>query len=217
MPVWLDRLKQNKTLYLTISCFFRIKQFNIWSVSSWRIWRHTCSGSSQTSITVLASSKTRGSWRRACRGSTLATYRRLKGWVPSCSSLPGLGAGFHSSGNNSSSSCRPSSLTYPVRKAGNKQTMCFVSKVEKSGVDQDVQKAFSRQLEHQERAVQSLKRRSAKSAEEHEEVYFRIMKVSNDTDGRRKGSNHGGWMFFLTVIVVPAGECFSHYWNQRTA
>ncbi|XP_060925292.1 cilia- and flagella-associated protein 57 [Limanda limanda] len=48
--------------------------------------------------------------------------------------------------------------------------------VEKSGVDQDVQRAFARQRDHQERTVNSLKMRAAKSAEEHEETYFRIMK-----------------------------------------
>ncbi|XP_034441489.1 cilia- and flagella-associated protein 57 [Hippoglossus hippoglossus] len=48
--------------------------------------------------------------------------------------------------------------------------------VEKSGVDQDVQRAFGRQRDHQEKTVNSLKMRSAKSAEEHEEIYFRIMK-----------------------------------------
>lgn len=51
------------------------------------------------------------------------------------------------------------------------------SKVEKSSVDEDIQKAFYRQRDHLERTVNTLKLRLAKSAEEHEKVYVRIMKV----------------------------------------
>uniref|UniRef100_A0A3Q1ITP4 EML-like second beta-propeller domain-containing protein n=1 Tax=Anabas testudineus TaxID=64144 RepID=A0A3Q1ITP4_ANATE len=48
--------------------------------------------------------------------------------------------------------------------------------VEKSSVDEDIQKAFYRQRDHLERTVNTLKLRLAKSAEEHEKVYVRIMK-----------------------------------------
>lgn len=54
---------------------------------------------------------------------------------------------------------------------------CAVSKVEKSSVDEDIQRAFCRQRDHLERTVNSLKSRLAKSAEEHERVYVKIMKV----------------------------------------
>ncbi|XP_044067286.1 cilia- and flagella-associated protein 57 isoform X2 [Siniperca chuatsi] len=48
--------------------------------------------------------------------------------------------------------------------------------VEKSSVDEDIQRAFCRQRDHLERTVNSLKTRLAKSAEEHEKVYVKIMK-----------------------------------------
>uniref|UniRef100_A0A3B4U3G0 Cilia and flagella associated protein 57 n=1 Tax=Seriola dumerili TaxID=41447 RepID=A0A3B4U3G0_SERDU len=48
--------------------------------------------------------------------------------------------------------------------------------VEKSGVEEDVLRAFCRQREHLEKTVNSLKTRLAKSTEEHEKVYLKIMK-----------------------------------------
>uniref|UniRef100_A0A3Q3J5F7 Cilia and flagella associated protein 57 n=1 Tax=Monopterus albus TaxID=43700 RepID=A0A3Q3J5F7_MONAL len=48
--------------------------------------------------------------------------------------------------------------------------------VEKSSVDEDIQRVFCRQRDHLERTVNSLKMKLAKSAEEHEKVYVRIMK-----------------------------------------
>ncbi|XP_029007881.1 cilia- and flagella-associated protein 57 [Betta splendens] len=48
--------------------------------------------------------------------------------------------------------------------------------VEKSGVDEDILKVFSDHRDHLERTVNTLKIRLTKSAEEHEEVYVRIMK-----------------------------------------
>ncbi|XP_037639358.1 cilia- and flagella-associated protein 57 [Sebastes umbrosus] len=48
--------------------------------------------------------------------------------------------------------------------------------VEKSSVDDDIQRAFCRQRDHLEKTVNSLKTRLAKSAEEHEKVYVKIMK-----------------------------------------
>ncbi|XP_039971838.1 cilia- and flagella-associated protein 57 isoform X1 [Xiphias gladius] len=47
---------------------------------------------------------------------------------------------------------------------------------EKSSVDDDIQRAFCLQRDHLERTVNSLKMRLAKSAEEHEKVYVKIMK-----------------------------------------
>ncbi|KAF1391148.1 hypothetical protein PFLUV_G00038910 [Perca fluviatilis] len=47
---------------------------------------------------------------------------------------------------------------------------------EKSSVDEDIQRAFGRHRDHLERMVTSLKTRLAKSAEEHEKVYVKIMK-----------------------------------------
>ncbi|XP_070759353.1 cilia- and flagella-associated protein 57 isoform X2 [Enoplosus armatus] len=48
--------------------------------------------------------------------------------------------------------------------------------VEKNSVDEDIQRAFCHQRNHLERTVTSLKTRLAKSAEEHEKVYVKIMK-----------------------------------------
>ncbi|XP_058487898.1 cilia- and flagella-associated protein 57 [Solea solea] len=48
--------------------------------------------------------------------------------------------------------------------------------VDKSSVDEDVQRAFCRHRDHLERTVNSLKMRLTKSTEEHERVYARIMK-----------------------------------------
>ncbi|XP_051804483.1 cilia- and flagella-associated protein 57-like [Acanthochromis polyacanthus] len=48
--------------------------------------------------------------------------------------------------------------------------------VEKSGLDDDIQKAFCNQRDHLEKTVASLKRRLALSAEEHDKVYVKIMK-----------------------------------------
>ncbi|XP_034724351.1 cilia- and flagella-associated protein 57 isoform X3 [Etheostoma cragini] len=48
--------------------------------------------------------------------------------------------------------------------------------VEKSSVDEDIQTAFCRHRDHLERTVNSLKARLAKSAEEHDKVYVKIMK-----------------------------------------
>uniref|UniRef100_A0A3Q1GAY0 Cilia and flagella associated protein 57 n=1 Tax=Acanthochromis polyacanthus TaxID=80966 RepID=A0A3Q1GAY0_9TELE len=55
--------------------------------------------------------------------------------------------------------------------------------VEKSRLDDDIQKAFRNQRDHLEKTVASLKRRLALSAEEHDKVYVKIMKVSDNTDG----------------------------------
>lgn len=60
--------------------------------------------------------------------------------------------------------------------------VCAVSKVEKSSVDEDIQRAFCRQRDHLEKTVNSLKMRLAKSTEEHEKVYIQIMKVNGDAD-----------------------------------
>ncbi|XP_047437739.1 cilia- and flagella-associated protein 57 [Mugil cephalus] len=49
-------------------------------------------------------------------------------------------------------------------------------RVEKSRVDDDIQKAFDHQRDHLEKTVNSLKMRLAKSTEEHEQVYVKIMK-----------------------------------------
>ncbi|XP_070706449.1 cilia- and flagella-associated protein 57 [Pempheris klunzingeri] len=48
--------------------------------------------------------------------------------------------------------------------------------VSKSSADEDIQKALCRQRDHLERTVSSLKTRLAKSAEEHDKVYVKIMK-----------------------------------------
>ncbi|XP_069559333.1 cilia- and flagella-associated protein 57 [Brachyistius frenatus] len=48
--------------------------------------------------------------------------------------------------------------------------------VEKSGASADVQRAFRQQRDHLEKTVNGLKARLAKSAEEHEKVYVKIMK-----------------------------------------
>eukprot|EP00064_Thunnus_orientalis_P003706 superscaffoldBa00000314_g3717 len=48
--------------------------------------------------------------------------------------------------------------------------------VENSSADNEIQRAFHRQRDHLERTVASLKTRLAKSAEEHEKVYVKIMK-----------------------------------------
>lgn len=52
-----------------------------------------------------------------------------------------------------------------------------VSKVEKNIVDEDIHRAFCRQRDHLEKTVNNLKTRLAKSAEEHEKIYVKIMKV----------------------------------------
>ncbi|KAK2862634.1 hypothetical protein Q5P01_002167 [Channa striata] len=48
--------------------------------------------------------------------------------------------------------------------------------VEKSSVDEDIQRAFCRQRDHMERTVNTLRMRLAKSAEQHDKVYIKIMK-----------------------------------------
>lgn len=45
-------------------------------------------------------------------------------------------------------------------------------------MDEDIQSAFCRQRDHLERTVNSLRMRLAKSAEEHDRVYVKIMKAS---------------------------------------
>lgn len=62
-----------------------------------------------------------------------------------------------------------------------KPCVCAVSKMEKSGVDEDIKRMLCRQRDHLERTVNSLKMRLAKSAEEHEKVYVKIMKVKQKT------------------------------------
>lgn len=68
--------------------------------------------------------------------------------------------------------------------------VCAVSKGEKSSVDDDIQRAFCLQRDHLERTVNSLKMRLAKSAEEHEKVYVKIMKVNNNTDCKSREHFH---------------------------
>lgn len=48
--------------------------------------------------------------------------------------------------------------------------------MKKSSVDEDIQKAIVRQRDYQEKTVNGLKARLAKSSVEHEKVYFRMMK-----------------------------------------
>ncbi|XP_054473374.1 cilia- and flagella-associated protein 57 [Anoplopoma fimbria] len=48
--------------------------------------------------------------------------------------------------------------------------------VKKSSVDEDIQRAFCRQRDYQEKTVNGLKTRLAKSTEEHEKVYVKVMK-----------------------------------------
>ncbi|KAK1901361.1 Cilia- and flagella-associated protein 57 [Dissostichus eleginoides] len=48
--------------------------------------------------------------------------------------------------------------------------------VEQSGVEEEIQRAFCRQRDHLEKTVNGLKTRLAKSAEQHEQVYVKIMK-----------------------------------------
>lgn len=55
--------------------------------------------------------------------------------------------------------------------------MCDHFKVEKSSVDEDIKRVLCRQRDHLERTVSSLKTRLAKSAEDHDKVYVKIMKV----------------------------------------
>lgn len=55
----------------------------------------------------------------------------------------------------------------------------FVSKVETSSVDEEIQRTFRRQREHLDKTIASLKTRLAKSAEEHEKVYVKLMKVNH--------------------------------------
>lgn len=55
--------------------------------------------------------------------------------------------------------------------------MCDHFKVEKSSVDEDIKRVLCRQHDHLERTVNSLKTRLAKSAEDHDKVYVKIMKV----------------------------------------
>ncbi|XP_029362498.1 cilia- and flagella-associated protein 57-like isoform X2 [Echeneis naucrates] len=50
------------------------------------------------------------------------------------------------------------------------------SQVKKSSVDEDVLRAFCHQRDHLERTVNSLKERLAKSTEQHEKAYVKIMK-----------------------------------------
>ncbi|XP_029362497.1 cilia- and flagella-associated protein 57-like isoform X1 [Echeneis naucrates] len=54
------------------------------------------------------------------------------------------------------------------------------SQVKKSSVDEDVLRAFCHQRDHLERTVNSLKERLAKSTEQHEKAYVKIMKVKNN-------------------------------------
>ncbi|KAM4587838.1 cilia- and flagella-associated protein 57 isoform 2-T2 [Odontesthes bonariensis] len=51
--------------------------------------------------------------------------------------------------------------------------------VEKSSVDDDIQRAFRYQRDHLEKTVNSLKMKLAKSAEEHEKIYVQIMKPNS--------------------------------------
>lgn len=51
-----------------------------------------------------------------------------------------------------------------------------------SSVDEDIQRAFCRQRDLLERTVNSLKMRLAKSAEEHDRVYVKIMKASQKAE-----------------------------------
>lgn len=53
--------------------------------------------------------------------------------------------------------------------------------MENSSADEDIQRAFYCQRDHLERTVNSLKTRLAKSADEHEKVYVKIMKVNYNT------------------------------------
>lgn len=62
-----------------------------------------------------------------------------------------------------------------------KPCVCAVCKVEKSSVDEDIKRVLCRQRDHLERTVNGLKTRLDKSAEEHEKVYVKIMKVRQRT------------------------------------
>lgn len=61
-------------------------------------------------------------------------------------------------------------------------SVCHVWKVERTNADDTVQKALRHQCDRQERTVNGLKMRLVKSAEEHEKVYTKIMKVSHYPD-----------------------------------
>lgn len=60
-------------------------------------------------------------------------------------------------------------------------------------MDEDIQKAFCHQRDHLQRTVNSLQTRLAKSAEEHEKAYAKIMKVTSKTENT-------AWIIHLTVI-----------------
>lgn len=64
-----------------MSIYKKTDLIDIFSVARGKIWRHIFSGSSQTSITVSASSRSQRNWRTVCRRSTPAMCRRLMGWV----------------------------------------------------------------------------------------------------------------------------------------
>jgi len=71
-----------------------------------------------------------------------------------------------------------------------KHEPCVLSKVEKSSVDDDIQRVFRYQRDHLEKTVNSLKMKLAKSAEEHEKVYVKIMKVSKHCTDLRRQHTH---------------------------
>lgn len=69
--------------------------------------------------------------------------------------------------------------------------MCAFSKVEKSSVNEHTERAFSRQPDDLQRTVNTLRTRLARSAEEHDKAYVKIMKVNSTTDNT-------AWTFPLT-------------------
>lgn len=78
-------------------------------------------------------------------------------------------------------------------------------------MDEDVQQVLSRHRENLEKTVSSLKMKLARSAEEHEQVYEKLMKVKE----RRSDSSAGSiQLCFSPSAGVSAGERDADYRDQ---
>lgn len=64
--------------------------------------------------------------------------------------------------------------------------LLLFEKVERNSMDEDVKQILCRHREHLEKTVSGLKMKLAKSAEEHDKVYVKLMKV------KRGGGGGGG-------------------------
>ncbi|XP_060897415.1 cilia- and flagella-associated protein 57 [Labrus mixtus] len=88
-------------------------------------------------------------------------------------------------------------------------------RVEKKAVDEDIHRAFIRQHDHMEKIIGSLKTRLAKSAQDHERVYVKMMKENVTLIAEINELRKELWLMRTQVIDYKAQLAFFKRTNKR--